>query len=397
MNTLDRVVLLVLDGVGVGALPDAAHYGPPDADPLANCLRNTARSVGGLALPQLGALGLGNITTIQGTPPAQSPQGVYGQMAEQSHGKDSTTGHWEIAGVVLDSPLPTYPQGFPAVVIADFAAAIGRPTLGNYATSGTVVLQELGAEHLRTGWPIVYTSADSVFQIAAHEDVVPLDELYRWCAIARAQLTPPHAVGRVIARPFTGTPGNFTRSSHRRDFSLPPPQTTLLDALQAEGYAVIGLGKIGDLFAERGLTQSAHPGTDPETMALALQWLERDWHGLLFINLVECDQLWGHRRDPQGYAAALQRIDTWLPALLARLGPQDAVFITGDHGTDPTVSGTDHTREYVPLLGAGVALHPGMALGTRASFADLGATIGAALGLQAHLPAGVSFWDIISR
>ncbi len=409
---LDRIVLLVLDGVGVGALPDAARYGPPDADPQANCLGNTARAVGGLALPNLGALGLGDITFILGTPGFElrrqvmagmgdttnvaQPEGVFGRMAERSAGKDSTTGHWEIAGIVLDTPFPTYPHGFPPEVIAPFEKAIGRSVLGNRPASGTVIIQELGEEHLRTGSPIVYTSADSVFQIAAHEAIVPLEELYRWCVIARAQLQPPHAVGRVIARPFTGSPDNFIRTPHRRDFSLPPPQSTLLDALHSTGYDVIGLGKIGDLFAERGLTHSEHPGTDAETMDLTLRWLERDWRGLLFINLVECDQVYGHRRNPQGYAAALGAIDGWIPEVLSRLGPADAIFITGDHGTDPTVGGTDHTREYVPVLGFGAALRAGVDIGTRSSFADLGATIAVALGLDRAVN-GDSFWDIIKR
>jgi phosphopentomutase len=409
---LDRIILIILDGVGVGALPDAAQYGPPEADPQANCLGNTARAIGGLALPNLGALGLGEITFIIGTPgtdirqrvmaglddttPIAQPEGIYGRMAERSAGKDSTTGHWEIAGIVLDTPFPTYPHGFPPEVIAHFEAAIGRTVLGNRPASGTVIIQELGEEHLRTGSPIVYTSADSVFQIAAHEGIVPLEELYRWCAIAREQLQPPHSVGRVIARPFTGTPGNFTRTPHRRDFSLPPPQPTLLDVLHGAGYDVIGLGKIGDLFAGRGLTHSEHPGTDAETMDLTLRWLERDWRGLLFVNLVECDQVYGHRRNPQGYAGTLSAIDAWIPDIRARLGPTDAIFITGDHGTDPTVAGTDHTREYVPVLGYGAALRAGVNIGTRSSFADLGATIAAALGLD-HAVNGDSFWNVIKR
>lgn len=393
--TLDRALLIVLDGVGCGALPDAAHYGPAAADPCANCLGNVARAVGGLALPHLGALGVGNVVPIAGTPPAVSPRSAFGKMAEASAGKDSTTGHWEIAGLITDIPFPTYPHGFPPAIIARFEAAIGRRTLGNYAASGTVIIQDLGAEHLRTGFPIVYTSADSVFQIAAHEAVVPVAELYHWCALARDILTPPHAVGRVIARPFTGTVGDFTRTPRRRDFSLPPPAPTLLDTLKGAGYAVIGLGKIGDLFAEQGLTQSIHPGTDAETMALTLDWLQREWRGLLMVNLVECDQVWGHRRQPTGYAAALQTIDAWLPQAQALLGPRTALFITGDHGTDPTVAGTDHTREYVPVLAAGGPVRAGIDLGTRTSFADLGATIAAAFGV--HIPTGASFWQEITE
>lgn len=395
LPTLDRALLLVLDGVGCGALPDAAHYGSAEADPCANCLGNVARVVEGLALPHLGAFGLGNITAIAGTPPTAQPQGAFGKLAEASAGKDSITGHWEIAGLITATPFPTYPHGFPPAIIARFEAAIGRRTLGNYAASGTVIIQELGREHLRTGYPIVYTSADSVFQIAAHEEVVPVTELYRWCALARDILTPPHAVGRVIARPFSGTPANFTRTPRRRDFSLPPPAPTLLDVLNQAGYEVIGLGKIGDLFTERGLTHSVHPGTDAETMALTLDWLRQDWRGLLFVNLVECDQVWGHRRQPLGYAAALQAIDAWLPQVQSLLGSRDAIFITGDHGTDPTVAGTDHTREYVPILAAGGPVRAGVNVATRASFADLGATIAAAFGIR--IPDGTSFWPAITE
>ncbi len=395
MIALDRVLLLVLDGVGAGALPDAGRYGPPDADPLANCLANTARAVGGLALPHLGAIGLGNVTDVQGTPPASPPRGCFGRMAERSPGKDSITGHWEIAGLPLDTPFPTYPHGFPPEIIARFEAAIGRRALGNVAASGTAIIEQLGAEHLATGFPIVYTSADSVFQIAAHEEVVPVDQLYGWCALARALLAPPCAVGRVIARPFVGSPGGFTRTPRRRDFSLPPPGRTLLDALSSAGYDVIGLGKIGDLFTGRGLTHDEHTPGDAATMDATLDWLARDFRGLLFVNLMDCDQRWGHRRDAAGYAAALRAIDGWLPEVLARLGPRDALFITGDHGTDPTVAGTDHTREYVPLLGWGENVRPGVDLGTRSSFADLGATIAAALGLGERLAAGTSFWDAI--
>jgi phosphomannomutase len=393
---LDRVVLVVLDGVGAGALPDAANFGPPDADSRANCLANVARAVGGLALPHLSALGLGNITTIAGTPPAAIPAGCFGRMAERSAAKDSATGHWEIAGVITATPPPTYPQGFPPAIVAPFEAAIGRKILGNVAASGTAIIAALGEEHLRTGSPIIYTSADSVFQIAAHEAIVPVEELYRWCAIARALLVPPHAVGRVIARPFAGTPGHFTRTPRRRDFALPPPGRTLLDALSAARYDVIGLGKIGDLFCERGLTHSEHPPDDAATMTATIQWLDRSWHGLLFVNLIDCDQRWGHRRDPVGYASALRAVDFWIPDVLGRLGPDDALFVTADHGTDPTVAGTDHTREFVPLLGWGQQIRAGVDLGTRASFADLGATVAQAVGLPESLAAGESFWESIA-
>ena len=382
---MERAIVVVLDGVGVGQAPDAAAYGDAGADCLANC----ARAVGGLALPTLGRLGVGNLTEIEGTPP-QPPAGACGRLIERSPGKDSTTGHWELMGVVLDHPMPTYPHGFPPELVTRFEAAIGRHVLGNYPASGTAIIEELGAEHLRTGFPILYTSADSVFQLAAHEDVIPIAELYRMCEIARGLLTGEDEVGRVIARPFTGTPGAFVRTPHRRDFSLEPPAPTLLDALKASGRVVVGIGKIEDLFAERGLTASDHTATNAAGQAAALAAVARPFVGLLFVNLVECDQNYGHRRNPEGYAEALRAFDAWLPSLLARLGDGDVLFITGDHGTDPTWRGTDHTRESVPLLVAGKPVRPGVYLGARSSFADLGATLAEAFGLP-PLAHGQSF------
>jgi phosphopentomutase len=382
---MERAIVVVLDGVGVGQAPDAAAYGDAGADCLANC----ARAVGGLALPTLGRLGVGNLTEIEGTPP-QPPAGACGRLIERSPGKDSTTGHWELMGVVLDHPLPTYPHGFPPELVARFEAAIGRHVLGNYPASGTAIIEELGVEHLRTGFPILYTSADSVFQLAAHEDVIPIAELYRMCEIARGLLTGEDEVGRVIARPFTGTPGAFVRTPHRRDFSLEPPAPTLLDALKASGREVVGIGKIEDLFAERGLTASDHTATNAAGQAAALAAVARPFAGLLFVNLVECDQNYGHRRNPEGYAEALRAFDAWLPSLLARLGDGDVLFITGDHGTDPTWRGTDHTRESVPLLVAGKPVRLGVYLGARSSFADLGATLAEAFGLP-PLAHGQSF------
>ena len=382
---MERAIVVVLDGVGVGQAPDAAAYGDAGADCLANC----PRAVGGLALPTLGRLGVGNLTEIEGTPP-QPPAGACGRLIERSPGKDSTTGHWELMGVVLDHPLPTYPHGFPPELVTRFEAAIGRHVLGNYPASGTAIIEELGAEHLRTGFPILYTSADSVFQLAAHEDVIPIAELYRMCEIARGLLTGEDEVGRVIARPFTGMPGAFVRTPHRRDFSLEPPAPTLLDALKASGRVVVGIGKIEDLFAERGLTASDHTATNAAGQAAALAAVARPFAGLLFVNLVECDQNYGHRRNPEGYAEALRAFDVWLPSLLARLGDGDVLFITGDHGTDPTWRGTDHTRESVPLLVAGKPVRPGVYLGARSSFADLGATLAEAFGLP-PLAHGQSF------
>jgi len=300
MTTLKRAILVVLDGVGAGANPDAHDYGDDGASSLEHC----AQAIGGLALPCLGSIGLGNITPIMGTPPTDQARGSYGRMAEAAAGKDSTTGHWEMTGVVLQKPLPTYPHGFPPDIVAAFEQAIGRKVIGNKAASGTEIIKELGEEHVRTSFPILYTSADSVFQLAAHQEVIPLPELYHMCEIARHMLTGDHAVGRVIARPFIGTSGAFKRTEHRRDFSLQPPGTTLLDLLKADGKDVIGLGKIEDLFAGRGLTQSDHTETNSDGMKATLSWLDHDFNGLLFVNLVEFDMLWGHRRDSEGYARA---------------------------------------------------------------------------------------------
>lgn len=390
MPTLERAIVFVLDGVGVGHAPDADAYG----DNGANCLTNCARAVGGLRLPTLGSLGLGNVTGIEGVPPTSNARGAFGRLDEASAGKDSTTGHWELMGVPLAMPLPTYPNGFPPDLVQRFEAAIGRETLGNRPASGTTIIQELGAEHMRSGKPILYTSADSVFQLAAHEDVIPLEQLYQMCETARALLTGEHAVGRVIARPFVGEPGHFVRTPHRKDFSLLPPSETLLDKLVAAGYEVSGIGKIEDLFAHRGLSRSNHTGTNEAGMAAALDEMRRPMRGLLFVNLVDCDQLYGHRRDPQGYARALEQVDGWLPAVLREMLPGDALFITGDHGTDPTFKGTDHTREAVPILATGEKILAGVDLGARRSFADLGATLAEAfaVGPLAH---GESFAQAI--
>ncbi len=386
MPAFDRAIVVVLDGVGVGHAPDAARYG----DEGANCLTNCANAVGSLALPNMGGMGLGNLTPIAGTPPTNGARGAFARLDEAAAGKDSTTGHWELMGVTLERPLPTYPNGFPAELIARFEAAIGRGTLGNYPASGTAIIQQLGEEHMRTGKPIVYTSADSVFQVAAHEAIIPLEELYAMCETARGLLTGENAVGRVIARPFVGEPGNFTRTPHRRDFSLEPPQPTLLDHLKEAGYEVRGVGKIEDLFAHRGLTWSNHTGTNEAGMRVALEQMAESFRGLLFVNLVDCDQLYGHRRDPQGYARTLEAADAWVGSVLGLLGPRDALFITGDHGTDPTFKGTDHTREAVPLLAAGASITPNVDLGVRSSFADLGATLAEVFGVG-PLASGTSF------
>ncbi|GHO50176.1 phosphopentomutase [Ktedonospora formicarum] len=386
MSTLTRAIVVVLDGVGAGANPDSAAYGDEGASSLEHC----AQAIGGLALPNLGSIGLGNVTPMQGTPPQEAPLGAFGRMNETAAGKDSVAGHWELTGVALPKPLPTYPQGFPPEVVSAFEEASGHKVIGNKVASGTEIIKELGEEHVRSGRPILYTSADSVFQIAAHQDVVPLEELYRICQIARDMLTGEHAVGRVIARPFIGTPGNFTRTEHRRDFALEPMGTTLLDLLKAGGRDVIGIGKIEDLFAGRGLTERDHTETNAEGMASTLRWLKRDFNGLLFVNLVEFDMLWGHRRDSQGYAQALREVDDWFGQIKHALRPGDAIFFSADHGVDPTYRGTDHTRECVPLLAYGPAVRAGVDLGTRASMADLGQTL-AEVFQVGTLNAGTSF------
>ncbi len=386
MTMLKRAILVVLDGVGAGANPDASDYGDAGASSLKHC----AQAIGGLSLPNLGSIGLGNITPIEGTPPTEKARGAYGSMAEKAAGKDSTTGHWEMTGVVLHKPLPTYPHGFPPDVVEAFEQAIGRKVIGNKAASGTEIIQKLGEEHVRTGRPILYTSADSVFQVAAHQEVIPLPELYHMCEIARSLLTGEHAVGRVIARPFIGTVGAFKRTEHRRDFSLEPLGTTLLDLLKDAGKDVIGIGKIEDLFAGRGLTQRDHTETNRDGMMATLRWLERDFTGLLFVNLVEFDMLWGHRRDSEGYAQALREVDSWFAEVQRAMQPEDAIFFTADHGVDPTYRGTDHTREQVPLLAYGESVLAGVNLGVRPTFADLGQTLAQAFEVGS-LAAGNSF------
>jgi phosphopentomutase len=389
MYEIDRVILIVLDSVGIGALPDAAEYG--EQDPLSNTLAHTAQAVGGLALPNLGQIGLGNILPIEGVPPAAAPTGAYGRMVEGSKGKDTTTGHWEIAGLCSTQPLPIYPQGFPQEVIAAFEDRTGLKVLGNYAASGTVIIQDLGDEHVRTGSPIVYTSADSVFQIATHEQVIPPKELYRICTIAREILTGDHNVARVIARPFIGPiDGQYIRTENRRDFSAPPPHPTLLDRLVAAGIRVMAVGKIEDIFAHQGISDAIHSTNNMAGVDATLEFMRTSKTGLIFTNLVDFDMLYGHRNNPQGYADALEAVDARIPELLAELRAGDLLFFTADHGNDPTTSSTDHSREYVPLLAMGSRVRAGLDLGTRDTFADLGATIADMLGIGA-IPVGVSF------
>ncbi len=370
-----RALLLVLDGVGIGEAPDTAAYG----DAGSNTLGNLARQQGGLHVPNLAALGLGRIALLEGVPEIAAPNGAWGAALPQSAGKDSTTGHWELAGVCLDRPFPTYPMGFPAAVIEAFVARTGRGVLANRVASGTDVIQEYAEAQRETGSWIVYTSADSVFQIAAHEEWIPLDELYRACETARELLVPPHDVSRVIARPFSGRDGHFARTTNRRDFSLPAPAPTLLDALAAAGVPRQGVGKVDDLFAGRNL-ESEHTVDNADGVQHILGWLHTAEHGFCFANLVDFDQLFGHRNDGPGFAGALAAFDAVLPRLLEALREDDLLFITADHGNDPTTASTDHARERVPLLVAGPKVQPGP-LGVRESFADVGATVSDWFGL----------------
>ncbi|MDQ8147166.1 MAG: phosphopentomutase [Gemmatimonadota bacterium] len=385
-----RAIILVLDGVGIGEAPDAAAYG----DTGSHTLGNVARAVGGLQVPELARAGLGRIAPLAGVAAVDAPLGAWGLMEPCSAGKDSTTGHWEIAGVHLAQPFPTYPRGFPAALIEEFARRTGRRVLGNVVASGTAVLDTYGEAHQRSGDWIVYTSADSVFQVAAHEETVPLEELYAACAAARAMLVAPHDVSRVIARPFVGTPGAWRRTANRRDLAIAPPAETLLDALAAAGIPRTGVGKVDDLFAKRGL-EGGHTADNAEGVARILDWLQTGPDGLLFANLVDFDQLFGHRNDVPGFHGALRAFDAALPALIAALRQDDLLFITADHGNDPTTPSTDHARECVPVLALGWQVRPGP-IGRRSTFSDLGATVAEWLGL-AFRGRGTSFLSTVVR
>jgi phosphopentomutase len=382
-----KAVLIVCDSLGVGEAPDAADYGDRGADTLGHA----AAAVGGLALPTLGSWGLGRLTEVAGVGPVDPAAAVVGRMAERSAGKDTTTGHWEMMGVVLDQPFPTYPDGFPPEVIDAFSAAIGRGVLGNKPASGTEIIEELGARHLATGEPIVYTSADSVFQIATHKRVVPLEQLYAWCERARALLRGEHAVGRVIARPFDGEPGAFFRTKERRDYALPPAGPTVLEALEGAGVRTLGVGKIEDIFSRRGLAGSDHTGDNETSLDATVRFLgDAGEPTFVFTNLVDFDMVYGHRRDAEGYARCLERLDARLPEVTATLGDDDWLFLTADHGCDPTAPGTDHTREFTPLVAFSPGGTRGHRLADRASFADLGATIAELFGVPPLGP-GQSF------
>jgi phosphopentomutase len=390
--SFERAIILVADGVGCGGAPDAAAYGDAGADTLGNLARHVSLGARGLALPNLGALGLGNLTDIAGTPPRAKPTGAWGAMREASVGKDTITGHWEMAGLVTDEAMPTFPHGFPAAITDELRAAAGRGLLGNKTASGTEIIEELGPAHVATGDLILYTSADSVLQLAAHEEIVPLSELYAICEKARA-IADRHRIGRVIARPFVGRPGAFRRTYNRRDYAMVPPAPTLCDVVSAAGLPTVGIGKIGDIFAGRGIGESIHSEGNADGLRLTLEALASARRGLLFVNLVDFDMVYGHRNDAPGFARALAELDAWLPAFQRALAPGDVAFLTADHGNDPTTPGTDHTRERVPLLAFGPAVRPA-ALGERASFCDLGQTIAAALGVPA-LAHGVSFLDAL--
>jgi phosphopentomutase len=373
-----RFVIVVADSAGCGALPDAREYGDEGSDTIGN----VSRAVGGLALPNLGQLGLGHLTAVQGVAPDPSPRGFYGKMQERSAGKDTITGHWEMMGIVLREALRLFPQGFPPEILEPWLRETGAPgVLGNVAASGTAIIEELGEEHQRTGKPIVYTSADSVFQVACHEETVPLETLYAWCGAAR-RLLDPWRVARVIARPFVGKPGAYTRTYHRKDFSIATPAPTVLERLVDHGVPVVGVGKIPDIFDRKGITDEVHTAGNADGLRQTERLLETLDHGLLFVNLVDFDMLYGHRNDAPGYARALEELDRALPRLLGRLRPGDVFAITADHGCDPTTPSTDHSREYVPLLvhapGKG-----GGSLGVRGSFADLGAAASEHFGIPA--------------
>jgi phosphopentomutase len=391
MKTGIRVILIVLDGGGIGAMPDASEYG----DEGSNTIANTAHALGGLNLPNLQLLGLGNLASIDGVPPREDCAGSYGVMLEASKGKDTITGHWEMAGIVTDCPFPTYPHGFPPDVMQEFEKAIGRGTLGNRPASGTGILEELGREHIETGKPIVYTSADSVFQLAAHEDVIPVDALYEMCLKAREILSGAHNVARVIARPFVGTPGHFERTYNRKDFSVKPPKPTILNSLIDHGYTVTGIGKIGDIFSMQGMSCNFHTEGNLDGIVRTVEVIDDSGPGLIFANLVDFDSKYGHRNDPKGFGFGLKEFDIHVPMIQQSMRPNDLMIITADHGVDPTRPPvcTDHTREKVPLLIWGFkARHAN--LGMRKTFADLAATLAELFGLDPW-PIGMSFAEEI--
>ncbi len=383
-GVFSRVIWIVLDSVGVGEMPDASAYGDVGSDTLGNIVRQR-----GLEVPNLLRLGLGNLKPLPQLPPASAPEGSYGRCTLASPGKDTTTGHWEMVGIHLTNPFPVYPNGFPSDVIAAFESRIGRSILGNKAASGTEIIKELGAQHVETGSPIVYTSADSVFQIAAHEEVIPLWELYRMCEIAREILRGKNEVGRVIARPFEGEPGAFQRTTNRHDYAVPPPDGMLLDRLEAARVPVQSVGKIFDVFLGRGIGDHASTKSNADGMAKTLATTREPSSGLIFVNLVDFDQLYGHRNDVEGYARALEAFDRWLPEFEAALQPGDLAILTADHGCDPTTPSTDHSREYTPLICFGPNVRRGVNLGLRSTLSDIGRTVAENFGTS--IEKGTSF------
>lgn len=368
---MKKIILIVLDSVGIGELPDAAKYG----DEGSNTLGNIARAIEGFTLPNLERLGLGCIEGSTGYRPVTDPIGSFGKMAERSNGKDTTTGHWELAGITIEKPFPVYPNGFPDEIVTRFEDAIGTKILGNYPASGTEIIKTLGQQHVNTGYPILYTSADSVLQLAAHEDIIPLERLYEICEIARNIMTGEHAVGRVIARPFIGKENSFKRTGNRRDFSLKPIKKTILDYLKEKGLEVKAVGKIEDIFAGEGITQAVHTHSNMDGIDKTLDFISEKFEGLIFTNLVEFDMTFGHRNNVEGYAKALSRFDERLPEILDALSEDDILILTADHGCDPTTDSTDHSREYVPLLVYGKKLKRGVNLGIRKSFSDIAQTV----------------------
>jgi len=384
-----RVTWIVLDSVGIGEMPDAAAYGDSGSDTLGNIARKRP-----LNLPNLASLGLGNIKPLPRINPADHPSAAFGRCALASPGKDTTTGHWEMAGIHLAKPFPLYPNGFPVEIMQEFERKIGRGTLGNYAASGTEIIKELGEEHVRTGKPIIYTSADSVFQVAAHEEVIPLWELYKICETAREMLRGPFEVGRVIARPFIGAPGHFTRTPNRHDYAVPPPKGMLLDQLEAAAVRIFSVGKIFDVFLGRGIQDHEKTKNNADGMAKTLGALDDLDRGLIFVNLVDFDQLYGHRNDVEGYARALEEFDAWLPSLYGKLSNGDLVILTADHGCDPTTPSTDHSREYVPLLAYRPRNKEGVDLGLRSTLSDIGQTV--ADNFDTKISEGASFLAAIA-
>ncbi|SHE41279.1 phosphopentomutase [Caloramator proteoclasticus] len=383
---VNRVTLIVLDSVGIGELPDAHEYN----DQGSNTLGNIAKEIKNFELPNLQRLGLGYIEGVNEYKKVDNVIGSYGRSLEMSKGKDTTTGHWEISGLILEKAFPTYPNGFPKELIEEFESKIGRKVIGNKPASGTAIIEELGDEHVRTGYPIVYTSADSVFQIAAHEEIIPLEELYKMCQIARDMLKDEHGVGRVIARPFVGTSGSYKRTPNRRDFSMKPFKKTLLNYIAENGMDVCAVGKIEDIFGGYGITKAVHTKNNMDGVDKTIEYLKENTRGLIFTNLVDFDMVYGHRNDVEGYARALKEFDDRIPEIINNLRDDDILIITADHGCDPTTPSTDHSREYIPIFVYGKNIKPGVNIGTRKSFADIGKTIAELLNIETDI-AGESF------